>query len=343
MRKLLALMLAAGMVLSCSVVIAEQETKVEGALTENTLTVTYNEGERNVATLTIFDEGVLVGTKTTRFENDCYTFELSDDDVDKDMRIYFYESETYAVNVVEITVEPTETPTEVPAETETTKPVRTPYPEAYEKPLDAINAPAVVKDVQTVVVDGELYYELTLLHQGREFVTNVREKVLVASAPANMTSVVGEKTDCLKAGDVIHVTSDLQGRVRSIEFIYRPEFTNYFYEGISVDNVIGNDGWSEFVFGVAVETYSDAMEIMDGEGNIYDLAVSPAAFVYGVSYGRKGAVTDLYGKGARSVPRVRIPDANLEDEAHLWDGMEEMPYVLARVSRGIVTDIIVFE
>lgn len=336
MKKILALILAVAVMLSGSAVMAEHDNSVEGTFIDNILTITCNKGEKNIAFLTLFYDGAMVGAKVARLNDGCYTFELSEDEADKEMRIHFYNEETYPVAVT--TPQPT-----APAETPTPEPVKTPYPDAYEKPIDAINAPAVVQDVQTVVTDGELCYELTMLYQGRQITTNVREKVVIVSAPSDMASLVGEKTDSLKAGDVIHLTCDLQGRVKSIEFIYRPEFVDYFLDGVSTENAIGSDGKSKFVFGVAVETYSDAMEVMDADGNIYDLDVSPSAFVYNVLYSRKGAVTELYGTGAKSVPKVHIPDKNLEGTVSLWDGMEDLPYVLVRVSRDVATDIIVFK
>lgn len=341
MKKLLALILATAMVLSYGVVMAEQDNSVEGTLTENTLTVTYNEGEKGVATLTLFDDGALVGAKTARFENDCYTFALSEEDADKDMRIYFYNEEIYPVTIT--TPEPTEAPTEAPTETATPKPTKTPYPEAYEKPLDAINAPAVVGDVAAIDVDGELYYELTLWYQGRGVITNVREKVVIETAPTNVSYLVGKTVNYLQAGDVIHITCDLQGRIKSVEFLYRPDFADYFENDISTAGMIGDDGWSEYYFGAAVETYSTSMEIAGADGKVYDLDVSPDAFVYTVSPTRKGAYIELKGIGAKLVPTAFIPDENIVDGVVLWDGVTEIPYVLARISRDIVTDIIVFE
>ena len=259
-----------------------------------------------------------------------YTFNLTD--FDKDMRIFFYGEKAYDLKVVTPTPEPTPTP----------KPEKTPYPEAYEKPIDAINAPAVVSEVAEVAVDGDVLYELTVWYQGRELVTNVREKVTVSTAPQNMSHLVGEKIDCLMAGDIVHLTADLQGRVKSVEFIYRPEFLAYYEDGISTAGMIGADNYSAYYFGVAVETYKDAMVIADSNGRITDLDVSPSAFVYTVTKTRKGSIVNLNGKGPRLVSTAYVPDENITDNVIDWNGMEELPYVLVRESRGVVTDIIVF-
>lgn len=329
MKKLLAVVLAWGMVFSSVSAIAEINY-VEGVCEGNTLKVTYSEGD--VATVSLYDEGKLCGIKTAKLRDGVYTFNLTDADMDKDMRISYYGEKAYPVKAVTPTPEPTPTPA----------PQKTPYPEAYEKPLDAINAPAVVSEVAEVAVDGELFYELKVWYQGRELTTNVREKVVIKSAPSDVAYLVDKTVNYLQAGDVVHLTSDLQGRVKSVEFIYRPDFEDYFANNIITSGMIGTDNFSEYHFGVAVDTYKDAMELADSNGRITDLDVSPDAFVYIVTKTRKGANVTLDGTGARLVPVAFIPDSNITDNVIDWNGITEIPYVLARESRGIVTDIIVF-
>ncbi len=338
MKKLLVFILACGMIIPCVSAMAER-VYVEGVYENNALTVTYNEAEGDVATIALYDGGRLCGIKTAKVNDGKYTFNVTEDDKDKDMRIFYYGEKAYPVEIT--TPAPEATP--APVETPTPKPTRTPYPEAYEKPIDAINAPAVVKSVDEVAVDGEIVKELTVLYQGREIKTHVKDNVTIKTAPEAVSYLEDMDITCLEAGDIVHLTSNLQGRVRSVEFIYRPDFTPYFENGVEITGLIGADGQSEFVFGAAVETYSSGIEIADGAGEIHDLDVSPAAFVYQVEQGRSEAMVEILGTGPRRVPTVHIPDSNYVDNTISWDGMEEIPYVLARLSRGVVTDLIVIK
>lgn len=330
MKKLLAFVLASGMAIPCVSAMAER-IYVEGVYENNALTVTYNEAEGDVATVALYDGGKLCGIKTAKVNDGKYTFNITESDKDKEMRIFYYGEKSYPVEI--------ETP--APEETPTPKPTRTPYPEAYEKPIDAINAPAVVKSVDEVAVEGEVVKELTVLYQGRELTTYVKDGVVIKTAPDAVSYLEGMDVTYLKAGDVVHLTANLQGRVKSIEFIMRPDFTDYFENGISTAGIVGEDGQSEFVFGAAVGTYESGIEIADGAGEIYDLDVNPKAFVYEITEGRREADVEISGVGPKRVPVVRVPESNYVGNTISWAGMEEIPYVLARLSRGVVTDLIV--
>ncbi len=329
MKKLLAFVLAWGMVFSSVSAIA-QGSYIKGVLKDNTLTVTHTEGETGIATVMVYDEGKLCGAKTARLKDGAYTFDVTENDTD--MRIFFHGDKAYPLEVVTPTPEPTPTP----------KPVKTPYPEAYEKPIDAINAPAVVSDVAKVAVEGEVINELSVWYQGRLLTTAVRDNVVMQTAPAAVSYLVGKDVTYLEAGDVVHLTSDLQGRVKSIEFIYRPDFARYFEDGISTAGMIGTDNSGEYYFGTAVETYKSAIEIAGADGRITDLDASPEAIVYTVTKTRKGAEVALDGTGPRLLPKAFVPDENIAGNVIDWNGVTEIPYVLARESRGVVTDIIVF-
>lgn len=332
MKKLLAFVLACVMIIPCVSAMAER-VYVEGVYENDTLTVTYNEAEGDIATIALYDEGRLCGIKTAKVNDGKYTFNVSEDDKDKEMRIFYYGEKSYPVEIA----------TPAPVETPAPKPTRTPYPEAYEKSVDALNAPAIVDGVAQVFVDGDICYELTLWYQGRKVVTNVREKVVVESAPANMSSLIGQNVSCLEAGDIIHITCNMQGQIRSVEFIMRPDFADYFEDGISTTGMVGDDGQSQYVFGAAVGVYESAIEMADENGDIVALDVNPKAFVYNISSAPKRAYVTLNGTGALLVPQAYIPDENISGATVSWNGVTEIPYVLARISRDTVTDIIVFE
>lgn len=331
MKKILALALVIASVLPCVAVYAQNEIKA--TLIDNVLTVAYTEGEGDVATLTFYDNGKMCGAKSAHYSDGAYKFELTEGDIEKDIRIFFYTEKSYPLLIAMPAPEPTATP----------KPTKKPLPAAYEKPLDAVNAPAVVTDVARVSVDGEIGYELTMLYQGETVTTYVREQVMIVSAPSDMSQLTGNNVGYLQAGDIIHFVCDLQGRIRTVEFIYRPDFANYYEDGIPTNGIIGADGFSEFKFGAAINTYRASIEMVGADGNIYDLDVSPDAFVYRVYNGYNGAKCELDGTGPKLVPTAYVPDSNITATTVSWAGVDEIPYVLARVSRGTVTDIIIFE
>lgn len=329
MKKLLAFAIAVGTLLSGVAVLADGDTNISGVLKDSTLTITQKDGEGNAATLALFNNGKMCGVKTVKAIDGEYSFALAEDDLDKSMRVYFYGENGYDVDVVE----------EVP----TPQPEVNKYPDTYERALDAIHAPAVVSGIASVNIDGEIYCELTLLYQGREIVVNVREKVVISSAPESMASLVGKSADYLCEGDVIHITPDMQGRVKSIEFIYRPDFADYYENGISTSGMIGADGYNEYYFGAPVEKYDNAVDIADGNGDITCLDVSPDAFIYTVSKGSRRNYAEITSaNGVKAMPYTRIPDANYDGDRISWDGIEEIDYVLIRAVDDTVTEIIVF-
>lgn len=332
MRKLLAFVLACGMAIPCVGAMAER-SYVEGVYENSSLTVTYNEAEGDVATVAVYDKGKLCSIRSSKLKEGEYTFNISEEELEKDVRIFYYGDNSYPVQIV----------TPAPIETPTPRPTRTPYPEAYEKPKDAIDAPAIVDGVSEIAVNGEIYYELVLWFQGRKVATNVRTDVIVGSAPATMSALVGRDISCLQAGDVIHITCNMRGEIRSVEFVYRPDFANYFEDGISTAGIIGNDGYNEFVFGAVTDVYKTALEIGKEDGSIETLDVNPEAFVYKVEAGYNRAFVTLEGTGTLLVPEAYIPDENISGATVNWSGVTDISYVLARVARGVVTDIIVFE
>lgn len=351
MKKITAFVTGLSMLLSMTAVYAEGEENVS----------VYRNGERLVETenggrsiLSFYDEnGLIAYSVMSKYENGKYSFDVPSEYDGMRMRLCRIGDDVYEAVLTEqtngegqATEKPTDKPqaTEKPAETAKPTPTRTPVPEAYERVLDAANAPAVIMDSAKTVVDGETYNVLTMLYQGNTVTTNVRDWVEIKSAPDAASHLIGKNADSLKEGDVIHFTTDMQGRIKSIEFIYRPEFKDYIGSGASFDSVCGRDGYSTFKFGVPVDKTRGSITIADENGKISEVDVNDKAFVYRVSDGKRSGKVTLEGTGTSSVEKVYINKDNLDDEGNVisWEDNDEYSYVLVRTANGAATEIIIF-
>ena len=233
-------------------------------------------------------------------------------------------------------------PTEAPASeapTAAPAPVKTPYPAVYEKALDAVNAPAVVMEVNETLINGETWYDTAMLYQGVEINTKIYEDAVIESAPPVNENLIGSNTSALKKGDVIHFTCDLQGRVKSIEFIFRPTCEDYAQSGRTAADLVGSDRYSTFHFGVPIKTAKGYMELLGLDGKITEIDLHTGTFIYGDTIGRRSGTVELLGTGYSSVMPTKLP----HDTFSSWEDISPTAYVLVRARNGTATEIIQFE
>lgn len=344
MKKLVSLIAAALISINgFSAVFAETDSKtVVGVYGDGVMCVGENPGNADFAVLNIYSDGKLSKSGSASYENGCYSFVVSADDAVKDMRIVYRTGEVYTVTAEkEITPQPTAEPTAAP----TAAPTQEPIPEVYEKQADALNAPAVITEISETSIDGENYLVFEMLYQGKYITTNVRDYITIKSAPQKENYLVGNTVEYLCKGDVIHFACDLQGRMKNVDLLFRPDFKDYIEDGTALDSVIGRDNYSQIAFGVAVEGNKKLLLLADENGDINDVEVSEKAFVYTLSGGKRGDVADLYGIGANAVSKTYIEKDNYDDDGSVisWNGVEDKVYVIARVVRGLATEIFVIE
>ncbi|MGN0182002.1 MAG: hypothetical protein ACI4DP_06280 [Candidatus Ornithomonoglobus sp.] len=314
----------------------------------------------DVAVLAVYREGNLVYSAHASKNGEGYDFTISDEYENDDLKVYCAEEaecNIFYINETETeTPAPTETASplpeeetaEPPAQTATAAPVKTPYPAVYEKALDAVNAPAVVEKVSEQITDGETYYVTSMLYQGVEITSNIRDSVLIESAPAQHQELIGENAAALREGDVIHFTCDLQGRIKSIEFIYRPDFADYVKEGGSYGSkfakLIGSDKYSTFCFGIPVKTAKGYMLLADITGKTTDIDLNTGTFVYTVRNSSRGDKAELTGTGFGAIEKVYVQSGNFDDDDNVisWQDADTSVYALARLRNGTATEVIVF-
>ncbi len=335
-------------------------------LAADTVTVTtYRDGDvivaKNIsensekAVLSFYDGGVLCYSTMAAAEDNEYIFSVPSQYDGMRMRICYIGDAAYEAELGEApedtaTESPTEAPTEMPTEAPAQKPAptpvptRTPVPEAYEKSLDALHAPAVVMDVTETISDGETVYSLTMLYQGNVVTTNVRDWVEIKTAPVENDYLIGQTVSALDEGDVIHFTNDLQGRIKSIEFIYRPAFDDYIADGTPFGGLYGRDGYSTFRFGVPVDKTKASVMLADENGNLTEIDVNSKAFVYLVSGSKRNDTVSLEGTGLSPVLTTYVYKDNLDEDGNVisWDGVDDKTYALIRTVNGSATEIILF-
>lgn len=381
MKKLIALFTAVSAVAAVSVpVVMAAGNTVEGTVYGDTVHTEYTDENTSVAVLSFYDEGTLAYSTMAFYEDFGYTFNVPDEYSDMDARICYIGGEIYDMDITSGEETPSAIPapseTQAPAETQspsatqspTPAPAKTPHPEVYPKALDAVNAPAVVKDVSETVIDGETYYAVDMFYQGEEIQVNIRDWITIESSSDASSYLVGSNASALRDGDVIHFTTDLQGRVKSIEFIYRPDFENYvmsdnnygnnFEELISDNGYVGNrTDWGvakypsgsssreSYAFGVPVDRQGNTLVLANKSGQLMYIDVDERAMVYTVDGSSRGDLSEFTGNGISSVARTFVYDENYDEDKESivsWDDVSDITYALVRIIDDTAVDIVVF-
>ncbi len=317
----------------------------------------------DIAVLAVYRNGSLVYSSNASKDGEEYNFTISSEYENDYIKVYCAEETecniTFANEAAQETAMPEETAspepederateTPAPAAAATAAPAKTPYPEVYEKALDAVNAPAVVEEVSEQMINGETYYVTRMLYQGVEITSNIRDSVVIESAPAWHPELAGSGAAALREGDVIHFTCDMQGRIKSIEFIYRPDFTDYINEGGSYGNkfssLIGTDKYSTFCFGVPVKTAKGYMLLADMTGKTTNIDLDAGTFVYTVRKSGRADKAELTGTGFAAIEKAYVQSGNFDDDDNVisWEGADTSVYALARMRNGTATEVIVF-
>lgn len=384
MKRIIGLSVAAAM--AASVVpfaLAEDITEVTAYTYETGVYTNYNEENTDKAVLSFYENGSLVYSAMASWQDNSYSFEVPEQYVGDNARICYVGGGIYDVTIEtpsesaapSESAEPSESaaPSETSAPSTTDKPeataapAKTPHPEVYPKAMDAIDAFAVVKGISQTVIGGEDYYTAEMLYQGSEITANIRASVSIVSASDASSYLIGKDAGALQDGDVIHFTTDLQGRIKSIEFIYRPDFTDYVHSGtecganfsllISASGAVANhsnwtvaayggtaDGDNEYAFGVPVSSRNGELILADKSGNTMDIDLDSRAMVYTVVDTSRGDKSEFSGNGYNAVTTTYVPDDMYDEDGNIisWEEVEDVTYALVRIIDGTATDVVVF-
>lgn len=378
MKKLTALLLVAAAAVPAAVFAAGTgggaDNDITAYLNGGVITASYTEGSSGISVMTFYEDGALVHSVSARIGENGYSFNVPEEYTDADMRITYAGGGTYDVKLEKAPVQteqPSEPPTAEPsAKPQTTPaPTRTPHPAIYPKAADARNAFAVISDIKSTMIDGENYYTLKMLYQGSEITADVRDTVEIVSAPDFSAHLKGKNAGALKDGDIIHFTTDLQGRMKTIELIYRPDFTDYINEGVEVGanfgslisengSVAGMAGWSVanfggknsgynvYAFGVPIKANNSYIVMANERGTVMDVSIQNNTIVYVVDGGARGDKAQIAGTGRSAVMTAPVGRNDLDDDGNVvtWENVpsDDMVYALARIIDGTATDIVIF-
>lgn len=375
-KKIIATILAVSAMMS-TVAFAEN---INANYTDNVLS--FEQTGENIAVVSCYDEnGKLCYSNMYKSNDGKFSADLPEQYKGMKTKVYFVNSkEIKDVSVTDdvqptlapsVTVAPTTKPsaTEKPSATAapTTKPSTDKTPSIYEKEVDAVYAPAVVKEVETTTKDGEDMYAVTLLVQGREVKTLIENDVTFETSSTAYSFMKGKDAGSLEEGDVICLTANVSGtRINHIYFIYRPQdediITSSEDFGTNFENLITENGSSvanqwklmkygekassdryQYAFGLVGKVGSNSLTLINKSGStdkVIEVDTSKDTMVYTCDVSNKNEVEIAsVGDITSTIPKSTFD----KDETIDFTNDYSYNYALVRVVDGTATDIVVYE
>lgn len=375
-KKLIALVLAASAVMSSTALAAA----VNAVPADNNGTYIIEQPSDTKAILMLYDgNGALVYSNLYKSADGKFSFTVPSQYSDTKKKVYFVDTKEF--KDIEITGDtPAPTPAATEAPTATDKPASTEAPAAtakptsepsvttglYEKEVDGIYAPALVKEIETRTnSNNEDIYAVTLFYHGKEMTIEIESDLTISTAPDAYSYMKGQSMDSLEKGDVICMTANIAGdTIRTVDFIFRPTeediVTGDVDYGTSFEKLFASGGmvankWSVIDYGVnpSSDRYQyafgvigrmsgttltllnkggvtdDALEIdVDGRANVYTCDVDGKEYAVEI-----GDVSDITGTIANSQFNKDVIELN-DDYSY--------NYALVRMVDGTATDIVVY-
>lgn len=337
------------------------------------------DGIKNTGIVAGFDENgiLLAATKCDIIiGNDfCNTeFELNNTDIIDSVRIYFPETGIKIKDFIKY-----EIPSVISETPETEPEIQKPEPDAeitgnenntaisrYPTEYDAATAFMMVKSVETVADEEAIATKLTVLFRGEETTVTIPEEIVLSAAPYINYELINAPASELKPGDVIYCSTNMSGKIRTIELIFRPQkkdivsqdinygnnFELLFSDGNAVTNanpvpiaVYGGKIYNrQYAFGVIREKKNGYMELVNKSGiadnNIFiNITDNTAVYVYnGTRRNNKVSLGTV-----AEIEKTWISSEYIDDDFNVtgWDS-EYKNYALVRMSDGVALDVAVF-
>ncbi len=326
------------------------------------------------------DNGRLVYSSMYKAEDGEFNINVPSQYDSTKKKIYFVDTETFMdVKANEApdasaTPKPTSKPsvTDKPDASATPKPTNGPsspskYPSVYEREVDAIYAPALVKDIETRVNnDNEDMYAVTLMQHGEEKIIGIEADLAIATAPEEYSYMQGQTVASLQKGDIICLAANPSGdTIKTVDFIFRPTEadiatgtadygTNFEKLFVSDSKVAGK--WTfrkygekassdkyQYAFGIVGKKDGNTLTLINKEGSedkCVEVDMQKDTIVYTCDVSAKEYELEI---GTIADIRTTIPKS-----AFSQTGAAELTsdysynYALARIVNGTATDIIVY-
>lgn len=376
-KKFAAVILSAAVILPQTAAMAVQ-TSITGVTTDEG--IVYSESGKERMILSGYDEnGTLQASRLFEAEEGRIIIPLEFAKYHR-LRAFFSVNEGVYDFIIEegspsATPEVTASPevTSAPVATATPKPTKTPaaseqkkFPEVYETELEAVHAPALVKQVSTGTNENseECYY-VDVLYQGSEYTLEVDKSLAVSAASDAFAYMTGSSAGALIEGDVVNFAANLQGKINRMGFVYRPAETNIVTDGndygtsfekLITENgaVAGRNGWSaalygggsskaknQLAFGVVRDKKGDTLILLGPDGseeNAMYVSMTPSTIVYicNMSAKKEISIGNTAGIAKSSIPKAD-ENGNIE-----YSDSYRTNYALVRTIDGIATDIILY-
>lgn len=264
------------------------------------------------------------------------------------------------------------TPTPAPTNnTGTPSPSKTPRPTyhpAYESEKDAVEAIAVVRNVNMTDVNGDTKYSINAYYRAEEVTFNIDEDKIIDSAPDAFSELGGQSVGVLKKGDVIMIACTPSGSLKRVDLIARPvkddivtgstDYGDNFEQLFSCRGVVGgrtdwkagvygaklpSDG-TGYVFGVIRAKDKGSVVLVNKDGmdkDAYYIDLSDNVIVYTCDVSDKNEVSV---GGAANIIRSGIAKADLDEDDNIkeWKEGGEYNYALVRVVDQTAVEMVLY-
>ena len=378
-KKLIALALAASAVMSSTAFAAS----VTAVMTDNGGAYTIEQPSDTKAIIMCYDkDGALVYSNLCKAADGKFSFAVPSEYADTKKKVYFVDTREFKdIEITDDTPAATDKPssteapsaTDAPAATQkpasTAKPTSKPadYPSIYEKAVDAIYAPALVKDVETRTnSNDEDIYAVTVFYQGKEMVIGIEDDLTISTAPEEYSYMKGQTMESLEKGDVICMTANIAGdTIRTVDFVFRPtdedivtggadygtNFEKLFSAGGKVASkwAVMNYGEKassdkyQYAFGIIGKKDGNSLTLINKDGsedNAIEIDMQKDTIVYSCDVDGKEYEVEI---GDTSSIEATIPKSAFSKTGTVeLDDRYSYNYALVRVVDGTATDIVVY-
>lgn len=370
MKKLILSVLTAALIMSSTVYAAGINAVYDGSKLK------FEQQGSKLAIVSCYDDnGNLCYSNLYKSQDGNFEADIPEEFSETEKRIYFVDTKEFKdAEVTASTPAPTNTPesTSAPQTTAapeaTSKPTSSKYPPIYEKEVDAINAPAVVKEVDMRADEDGDIYGVTLFYHGEEMTVGIDTDLTISTAPEAYEYMKGQDAGSLEEGDVVVLTANISGdTIKSIDFLYRPQeddivtsetdFGTNFEKLVTANGSSVADKWKlmkygekasndryQYVFGLIGKKNGNSVLLINKSGNEdtgIDVTVSSDSIVYTCDMSANkdrveiGSWADIYA----TIPASRFDETGI---VNLEEGDYSCNYMFARVVDGVATDIILY-
>jgi len=264
--------------------------------------------------------------------------------------------------------EPEQKPEQKPEQEPEQQPEQSTGIEHYPTAADAATAFMVVNKATPTIVEGEEVTELEVLFRG------VNKKILVPvektlySAPDAYAELAGEPISSLRCGDVIYCTTNMSGKLNSVELIFRPQKTDYVLDDVnhgnsfeqlftsagtvSKRNPVGYLAYGhqaqkgyQYAFGMIKKSKSGKYMMLCNEQGIasqdLEILLSDQTVVYTYDFDSREKLS--VGAGG-SLTASEIPKVTMDEDENIlfWEEDAIRNYVLVRMNDGVALDAVVY-